>query len=164
MIGKIEPFAVQAVCARFAMVSHSQWLRPRTTICALDVEDQFGPIVSELCASGFDFTWYFESVILALPVTVFFLVWALPRINYLRKENVKITGGYWGIVKLVRRLPLGGNTLLIALADCICPLGDHSGNSPRSMGIVLRKNNTCHDRHCYCYAGGLPSTRNSFSI
>ncbi|OQE74121.1 hypothetical protein PENNAL_c0084G03585 [Penicillium nalgiovense] len=79
----------------------SQWLRPRTTICALDVEDQFGPIVSELCASGFDFTWYFESVILALPVTVFFLVWALPRINYLRKENVKIKGGYWGIVKLI---------------------------------------------------------------
>ncbi|KGO51212.1 ABC transporter, integral membrane type 1 [Penicillium expansum] len=79
----------------------SQWLRPRTTICGLDVEDQFGPIVSELCASGFDFTWYFESVILALPVTVFFLVWALPRIVYLRKENVKITGGYWGIVKLI---------------------------------------------------------------
>jgi hypothetical protein len=38
----------------------------------------------------------------------------LPRINYLRKENVKITGGYWGIVKLVRRLPLAVAVPIVA--------------------------------------------------
>ncbi|KAJ6134374.1 ABC transporter integral membrane type 1 [Penicillium sp. IBT 18751x] len=79
----------------------SQWLRPRTTVCSIDVEDRFGPIVSDLCASGFDFTWYFESVILTLPVTLFFLLWALPRILYLRRESIKTQGGYYGIAKLI---------------------------------------------------------------
>ncbi|KAJ5674930.1 ABC transporter integral membrane type 1 [Penicillium maclennaniae] len=79
----------------------SRWLRPRTTVCSIDVEDRFGPLVSDLCASGFDFTWYFESVILTLPVTLFFLLWALPRILSLRRESVKTKGGYYGIAKLV---------------------------------------------------------------
>ncbi|KAI2791871.1 ABC transporter atnG [Penicillium oxalicum] len=79
----------------------TSWLRPRTIICSIDIEDRFGPIVSELCASGFDFTWYFESVVLSLPVTAVFLLWALPRIVYLRKQSIKTQGGYWAIIKLV---------------------------------------------------------------
>jgi hypothetical protein len=79
----------------------SRWLHPRTAICSIAVEDRFGPVVSDLCASGFDFTWYFESVILTLPVTAFFLIWAVPRLFYLRQKSVKTIGGYWGIVKLV---------------------------------------------------------------
>ncbi|RAK71485.1 P-loop containing nucleoside triphosphate hydrolase protein [Aspergillus fijiensis CBS 313.89] len=79
----------------------SQWLRPRTTACSIALEDQFGPIVSDQCASGFDFTWYFESAILTLPVNVFFLLAALPRIVYLRREPIKIKGGYAGVVKLI---------------------------------------------------------------
>lgn len=88
----------------------TSWLRPRTIICSIDIEDRFGPIVSELCASGFDFTWYFESVVLSLPVTAVFLLWALPRIVYLRKQSIKTQGGYWAIIKLVRACGLNGKT------------------------------------------------------
>lgn len=142
----------------------SQWLHSRTTICSIIDEDRFGPVVSDLCASGFDFTWYFESVILTLPVTIFFFLWALPRIYHLRKENDKITGGYGGIVKLVCHAPYCGNPLLMPLAGWICDPGNSSINTPRSLGIGLRRNNTCHDRHCCRYAGGLPRAGASFSI
>ncbi|OJJ42489.1 hypothetical protein ASPZODRAFT_105215 [Penicilliopsis zonata CBS 506.65] len=79
----------------------SLWLRPRTTACSVALEDRFGPQVGDLCLDGFDFTLFFEEVVLTLPVTVFFLLWALPRIFHLRRQTVKTNGGYWHIVKLV---------------------------------------------------------------
>ncbi|KAJ5618483.1 ABC transporter integral membrane type 1, partial [Penicillium herquei] len=105
----------------------SQWLGRRTTTCPLDVEDRFGPQVSSLCLSGFDFTWYFESVILTLPVTLFFLIWAVPRIFHLQGKSVKTRGGYWGYVKLVLYMLLVGIQLAL-----VCLWGDPSAKITRA--------------------------------
>ncbi|KAJ5715595.1 ABC transporter integral membrane type 1 [Penicillium malachiteum] len=105
----------------------SQWLRRRTTTCPLDVEDRFGPQVSSLCLSGFDFTWYFESVILTLPVTLFFLIWAVPRIFHLQGKSVKTQGGYCGYAKLVLYMLLIGVQLAL-----VCLWGDPSAKITRA--------------------------------
>ncbi|KAJ6023717.1 ABC transporter integral membrane type 1 [Penicillium herquei] len=107
------------------MASH--WLHRRTTTCPLDVEDRFGPQVSSLCLSGFDFTWYFESVILTLPVTLFFLIWAVPRIFHLQGKSIKTQGGYCGYVKLVLYMLLIGIQLAL-----VCLWGDPSANITRA--------------------------------
>ncbi|KAJ5727035.1 ABC transporter integral membrane type 1 [Penicillium malachiteum] len=105
----------------------SQWLRRRTTTCPLDVEDRFGPQVSSLCLSGFDFTWYFESVILTLPVTLLFLIWAVPRIFHLQGKSVKTQGGCCGYVKLVLYMLLVGIQLAL-----VCLWGDPSAKITRA--------------------------------
>ena len=80
----------------------SFWLHSRATAaCPIAVEDTFGPVVSHECKNGFDFTLYFEETVLTLPVTLFFLFWALPRIYHLRQQTIKVQGGYRYFVKLV---------------------------------------------------------------
>ncbi|KAF5864601.1 hypothetical protein ETB97_007159 [Aspergillus alliaceus] len=84
------------------MVMSSLWLHSWAgTGCSTAVEDVFGPEVSDQCQRGFDFTLYFEETILILPVTLFFLLWALPRIVYLRQRTIKVNGGHWHMVKLI---------------------------------------------------------------
>ncbi|BAE64600.1 unnamed protein product [Aspergillus oryzae RIB40] len=88
----------------------SFWLHPRAaTACPIAVEDTFGPVVNHECKDGFDFTLYFEETVLTLPVTLFFLFWALPRIYHLRQQTIKVQGGYRYFVKL------GGYALLAVL-------------------------------------------------
>jgi hypothetical protein len=98
-----EPDDKNSTILGFTILMTSLWLGRRAMAeCSMDVESAFGPIVSNECLAGLDFTLFFEETILTLPVTLFFLLWAVPRIFYLRQQTKKVEGGYWHFVKLVR--------------------------------------------------------------
>lgn len=120
------------------LVMAARWLRPRAATCSIEEENRFGPIVSDGCASGFDFTWFFETVILSLPVTLFFLLWAVIRINSLRKKTVKTQGGYWGISKLVYHfVPFVILYRSNKTSDSICRYILYSDGSYRPLRITI---------------------------
>lgn len=71
-------------------------LLPRSTSCSIQVENLFGPSVSD-CYGGLDFTLLFEEAFLSIAPSSAFFMASAARIFYLRNKKPKLLRGwlYW---------------------------------------------------------------------
>lgn len=67
------------------------------TVCPPGAENAFGPASS----CRFDFTLFFEQLILAAIPSLTLILLALSRIHFLRRQDSKTVKNSWGLVKLV---------------------------------------------------------------
>jgi hypothetical protein len=64
------------------------------------IDDSFGPYAGN-CRGGFDFTLFFEEVVLTIPLALLFISIVPSRIILLRKRRQKCVAGYLLPAKLV---------------------------------------------------------------
>lgn len=82
-------------------MASSPTLTDTSKLCSIAVENTFGPRVSRSCLKGFDFTLFFEEVILTIvPIAIVCL--ALPiRVWKLHRYPVRVNRSWLYLVKLV---------------------------------------------------------------
>jgi hypothetical protein len=94
-----------------SLISGAARIFPRSSSCAIAVEDVFGPIVSPECLEGFDFTLLFEESILAIPILGLLVLLSVPRMGYLLRSPHKAHGGLLHLTKLVNRIYTGASLI-----------------------------------------------------